>query len=395
LAHRTDAAAVVKVAIVHYWLVNMRGGEKVVDALCEMFPSADIYTHAYDASKVSARIRAHSVRTTWISRLPWPTRLYRSYLPFMPLALEQLDLRDYDLVISSESGPAKGVLVSPEAVHICYCHTPMRYLWDGAADYSRSMSAPKRWLAAPILHYLRMWDFTTAQRVDRFVANSHNVRRRIARWYGRDADVVYPPVTTPELQSTTTPGDYYVLAGQLVGYKRADLAVRAFGRSGRNLIVIGDGEVRKRLEREAGPTVRFLGWQPDAELWRYLTGCRALVFPGEEDFGITPIEAMAAGRPVIAFGRGGARETVVDDVTGIFFEEQTEEALLDAIDRFERRTDTFDPRRIAAHARQFSRERFHAEFSRIVDAELEKRSTRPAARSMAQGRDRAVIASTL
>lgn len=358
-----------KVAIVHYWLVNMRGGEHVVEALCELYPQADLYTHVLDAEVLSETLREHDITTTAVGRLPGAVRHYKKYLPFMPLALEQLDLREYDLVISSECGPAKGVLTTPRTLHVCYCHSPMRYVWDMYWDYLKQVPAPLRPLWRGLMHYLRRWDVTTAARVDHFFANSRYVAGRIRKHYRRDAEVIHPPVRTADFAPSREREDYYLVVGELADYKRADLAVDAFTRLGTPLVVIGKGEQLKSLRRRAGPNVRVLGRQPFGVIQEHYARCRALVFPGEEDFGIVPLEAMASGRPVIAFGRGGALETVVDGTTGLFFHEQSVEALVDAVRRYERLESTFDPEAIRRHAEAFDRNVFKEKVSTRV-AEL-------------------------
>ncbi|MDO9106969.1 MAG: glycosyltransferase [Methylovulum sp.] len=361
-----------KVAIVHYWLVSMRGGENVVEALCEMFPQAKIFTHVYVPEAVSQTIRNHKVHTTFIQTLPKAEKLYQNYLPLMPLALQQLDLRDFDLVISSESGPAKGVVVAPDARHICYCHSPMRYVWDMYPDYLASAGRFKRLLMPLLIHYLRMWDYFTAGGVDQFVANSHYVASRIQRYYRRDAMVIAPPVNTHEFKPVDDIEDFYLMFGQLVSYKRPDLVVKAFKETGRKLVVIGEGEMSASLKKQAGKNITFMGRQPFEVVREHLAKCKALVFPGLEDFGIVPIEAMASGRPVIAYGRGGVLDSVVDDQTGIFFHEQSVEALNEAIDRFERKFDKFDSAKIAEHAGKFSKVRFKNEFMALVDGILDE-----------------------
>jgi glycosyltransferase involved in cell wall biosynthesis len=356
-----------KVAIVHYWLVGMRGGEKVVEALCDMFPQADIFTHVYAPDAVSEKIRTHKVTTSFINSLPGAARLYKRYVSLMPMALEQLDLRGYDLVISSESGPAKGVIPPPSARHLCYCHSPMRYVWNMYHDYRDNAGLLTR-LAMPYLaHRLRLWDTVSASRVDHYVANSASVKMRIRRYYGRDAEVVWPPVDVGSFERVGADelGDYMLMVGELVPYKRPDLAVAAFNRMRTKLVVIGGGEMLGRIRRLAGPTVTVLGPRPFAELRHYYARCQALVFPGEEDFGMVPVEAMASGRPVIAYGRGGATETVVPYLSGSLFDEQSVDALIAAVQEF--RCDEFDPVRIAAHARAFSRERFIAEMTAQID----------------------------
>ncbi len=354
-----------RVALVHYWLVGMRGGEKVLEALCELFPEADIYTHVHDAESISATINRHRIHTSFIAGLPRAKRWYQRYLPFMPLALEQFDLRGYDLVISSESGPAKGVIVAPDATHICYCHSPMRYLWDMYHDYLDQVGPVTRLLMRPLLHRMRMWDVTSAARVDHFIANSAWVAARIRKYWRREAEVIPPPVETRDFAPSAERGDFYLCVGQLVGYKRVDLAVEAFRRLDRRLVVIGEGEQSRRLRETASPNVEFLGWQSFASIRDHYARCRALIFPGVEDFGIVPVEAMASGRPVIAYRKGGALESVREDVTGLFFDAQTPEALAAAVRRFEEREASFDAERIVAHARGFDREVFK---QRIADA---------------------------
>lgn len=354
-----------KVAIVHYWFVSHRGGEKVLDALCQIWPQADIFTHVYDPDAISATIRGRKVTTSFIQKLPFAKRLYKKYLPLMPFALEMLDLSQYDLVISSESGPAKGVLVNPLALHICYCHSPMRYIWDQFHLYSANSGLATRLAMAIFLPALRAWDFLSAARVDRFAANSAFVAARIAKYYRRDATVIHPPVDVDKFAIAAELGDYYLAFGQLVRYKRFDLAVAAFSRMGKRLIVVGIGEEEKRLRAIAGPTVEFLGWRSDEQIRGLLARCKALIFPGEEDFGIVPVEAMASGRPVIAYGRGGALETVVDGETGLLFAEQTVDSLSDAVSRFEAGAADFDPQQIRAHAEKFRPEIF-AERIRVL-----------------------------
>lgn len=359
-----------KVAIVHYWLVGMRGGEKVVEGLCELFPEADVFTHVYFPQAISPRINAHRVRTSFISRLPQAAKRYKAYLPLMPMALEQLDLRGYDLIISSESGPSKGIIPPAGAVHVCYCHSPMRYLWNMFHDYRERSGYLTRMLMPPISHYLRNWDALSATRVHAFAANSRNVARRLQTYYRRDATVIYPPVDVGAFEQVPdeATADYFLMVGELVPYKRPDLAVEAFNRSGRKLVVIGGGEMLSKIKAQAGPTVTVLGPQPFDRLRHHYARCRALVFPGEEDFGIVPVEAMASGRPVVAFKKGGAMETVVDGVTGVFFDEQSVEAIIEACERCDR-TDFATPA-IIEHARSFGADRFANEMVAFINATL-------------------------
>lgn len=349
-----------RVALVHYWLVGMAGGEKVLESLCRLYPNADIFTHTLDRNAISATIAAHNITTTFINRLPRSNRFYKKYLPLMPLALEQLDLTPYDLVISSESGPAKGVVTRSDALHVCYCHTPMRYLWDHWHDYYHNAGLVSRLGMRLFLPYLRSYDLCSSFRVDHFIANSRTVAARIHKHWRREAAVVYPPVDVTRFQPRAAADieDYYLCLGRLIRYKRMDLAVKACTQLDRPLVVIGAGEEDARLREIAGPKVRFLGRQDDATVKSYLSRCRALLFPGEEDFGIVPVEAAASGVPVIAFGRGGATETVQDTVTGLFFQEQSVDALCEAILTFEGTHDHFVPTKLAQHAAHFSEERF-------------------------------------
>jgi glycosyltransferase involved in cell wall biosynthesis len=358
-----------KVALVHYWLVTMRGGEKVLEELCRLYPQADIYTHVAVPSRLSETIRSHKIRTSFIARLPGAARHYQKYLPLMPLALEQLDLRDYDLVISSESGPAKGVITTENTLHLCYCHSPMRYLWGMYHDYRESVGAPTRAMMRPFFSYLRQWDVASASRVDHFIANSTTVRRRIAKTYRRSADVIHPPVIVEAFAPGPSQG-FYLLAGQLVPYKRSAVAVEAFNRMGKKLVVAGEGSELARLKRMAGPTVRIVGPQTETALRELYTGCRALIFPGEEDFGIVPVEAMASGKPVIGYDKGGLRDTVVDGITGLLYRNPSVEGLIGAVEQFEQGEAGFDPAVICAHAARFSAARFRDQFATLVDTKM-------------------------
>lgn len=352
-----------RTAIVHYWLVKMRGGEKVLEALCRLMPDADIFTLFYDPERVSPFLRSRRIHTSFLNPL---RRHYRTLLPLAPMALEQFDLRDYDLVVSSESGPAKGVLTASGTRHVCYCHTPMRYLWDLHPAYSREW-APS-WLTrvamAPLTHYLRLWDFASAARVDEFIANSLNVQRRIAKTYRRGSSVIYPPVNTETFYARPA-ADYYLIVSELVSYKQIDYAVRWFSKCGRRLLVVGGGPEYRPLQRLAGPSVEFCGRVSDGELREILSTCRALIVPGEEDFGITPVEALASGKPVIALGRGGALESVPPGC-GVFYDAATDGALRDAVIRFERIEDRFVGYHLQRAAARFSTPVFEEKVSRLL-----------------------------
>lgn len=349
-----------RVAIIHYWLVTMRGGERVLERLLELFPEADIFTHVYDPAAMSAAIRARTVRTSFIQKLPGARRHYQAYLPLMPMALEQLDLRGYDLVISSESGPAKGVIPAPDALHLCYVHSPMRYLWDHYHQYREEAGWLRRAVMPVLCHGLRQWDTHSAARVDRVLANSHFIRERVAKAWRREAEVVHPPVDPALFAPSDEIEPGYLWVGQLVPYKRADLAIDAFNALGLPLTVVGDGPQAAMLKKRAGPTIRMIPRLDFAALRRAYARARALVFTAEEDFGIVPVEVMASGRPVIAYGRGGALDSVVPGRTGLFFAEQTTEALIDAVRQLEQWMPHFDPADAMARARDFAPERFDA-----------------------------------
>lgn len=352
-----------RVAIIHYWLLGMRGGEKVLEALCRMLPEADVFTLFYDPEKVSPAIRSHRITASFLNPL---RRYHRSLLPLMPMALESWDLRGYDLVISSESGPAKGVLTGSSTRHVCYCHTPMRYLWDLYPAYLHewTRSRVKRALMAPFANYLRLWDFSSAARVDEFVANSENVRRRIWKTYRREATVIHPPVAVESFRHQPAE-DYYLIVSELVPYKRIDLAVRAFTKSGRKLRIVGDGPEYSRLQKVAAANIEFCGRVGDDELRSLYARCRAFLMPGEEDFGITMVEALASGKAVIAVGRGGALE-IVPPEGAFFFDSPEEECVEAAIQRFESAETTIDAGRLQASAGQFSEAAFDRKMRDIL-----------------------------
>ena len=353
-----------RTAIVHYWLLGMRGGEKVVESLCRMLPDADVFTLFYDPARVSETIRAHRITASYLNPL---RRFHRSLLPFMPSALESFDLREYDLIISSESGPAKGVLTPSTARHVCYCHTPMRYLWELYPAYLNewTTSAWKRAFMRPMTRNLRLWDFASAARVDDFIANSENVRRRIWKTYRREAEVIHPPVAV-ETFFHRPATDYFLVVSELVSYKRLDYAVRAFAKNGRRLRVAGDGPEYRRLKQQAAPTVEFCGRVSDAELRDLYAGCRAFLLPGEEDFGISTVEALASGKPVIALGRGGALETV-PEFGGILYGEASEAGLTRALSDFEALEARIRPLDLQAWAAQFSEAHFQEKMRRILE----------------------------
>jgi glycosyltransferase involved in cell wall biosynthesis len=353
-----------RAAIVHYWLLNRRGGEKVLDGLCRLLPDADIFTLFCDPHSVSPVVQRHRITTSFLNPL---RRWHRTLLPLMPMALESFDLRGYDLVVSSESGPAKGVITSSDTVHLCYCHTPMRYLWDLYPAY-RNEWTRSRWKRAamtPAANYLRLWDYASAARVDRFIANSENVQRRIWKTYRRESEVVHPPVDVDSFY--WKPGeDYFLAAGELVAYKRIDSIVQWASRSGRRLRIVGSGPEYGRLRAMAGNTVEFLGRVSDVELRELYARCRAFLLPGEEDFGMTPVEALASGKPVVALGRGGALETV-PRLGGVFYEEPTADHIEDAIGALEALEPAIRPEELQEHARQFGTDEFLRRMQVVLD----------------------------
>lgn len=354
-----------KVAITHDWFASYGGGERLVAELHQMFPDAPIYTAIYDPEKVPAHVREWDIRPSFIQRIPFSRGRHQLFLPLMPMAFEQFDLSGYDLVITSSTACAKGVITGPETLNICYCNTPCRYIWDQYHDYTREHRAKA--LIAPIAHWLRVWDRLSSDRVDHFVANSNEVAQRIRRHYRRESEVIYPPVDVERIRPNgREPEDFYLVVGRLVPYKRVDLAVEAANRLGKRLLVVGEGTELKRLREMAGPTVEILGWRSDEEVADLLARCRAFLFPGWEDFGISAVEAQAAGRPVIAYARGGALETVVEGKTGVFFETQTVDAVVDAIERAERTG--FDPQVCRRNAERFET----AQFRRRIIATVER-----------------------
>lgn len=370
-----------KVALVHDWLTGMRGGEKVLEAFCEIFPDADLFTLFHVPGSVSGIIEDRRIKTSFIQKLPLVKKHYRWYLPLFPLAAESFDLSGYDLIISSSHCVAKGIITPPGAFHVSYIFTPMRYIWDKFNDYFGREPWLKKRALGVVCHYLRAWDSSSSKRVDNFIAISDYVAERVKKYYGRDSIIVYPPVDCARFSlSGKGPDDFYLCLSAFAPYKRIDLAVEAFSRFGRRLKVVGAGQDDKRIRRLAGPDIEFLGPVSDPEVSELYSRCRALVFPGEEDFGIVPLEAMASGRPVIAYGGGGALETVVPlqrrgggsigrtRPTGVFFYEQSVPSLIEAIKTFEAHEKEFSPAALREHALAFDRPVFKERFSDIVNS---------------------------
>lgn len=374
-----------KIAIVHDWLSGMRGGEKALEVFCELYPDAHLFTLVHQKGSVSQTIERMNITTSYLQQLPGGLKYYRHYLPLYPAAIKSLNLSGYDLIISSSHAAAKAVTVPPGAFHICYCYTPMRYIWDQYEQYfgKGKASLPVRLAMKGIRGYLREWDVRSSQHVDRFVAISINVKERIQRIYGRDSVVIYPPVDLRRFAASYENKGYYLVVSALMPYKRIDLAVQAFATLGRPLVVVGTGTELEKLKAMAKPNIVFKGWARDDELPGYYANCRALIFPGVEDFGIVPLEAMASGKPVIAFAEGGALETVVEGRTGVFFRQQTPESLMDAVKRLD--GIQFSPEWIREHTLSFDRSVFKEAIREYVETEANRRLPIPGGQWQAAG----------
>jgi glycosyltransferase involved in cell wall biosynthesis len=364
-----------KVALVHDWLTGMRGGEKCLEVFCELYPDADLFTLVYKPESVSPTIRRMKVRTSWLNRLPAAPNYFRYLLPLFPHAIENLHLTGYDLILSSSHCVAKGVLPQ-RSLHVSYVFAPMRYVWDLHDAYvTGSQSLIGQVGLSVFRSYLQRWDVRSAARVDYFIAESQNIAAKIARFYRRPSKIIYPPVDFDRFSISRDVQPFYLIVSALVPYKRIDLAIEAFNALRLPLKIVGGGPLRRSLEQRAKANIEFVGWLEDAKVAELYASCQALIFPGEEDFGIVPLEAQASGRPVIAFKRGGLLETVIglDEAawpaspTGIFFPDQNAASLIAAVRQFERHRDRFEPERIRAHARQFGRDRFKREIADYID----------------------------
>lgn len=356
-----------KLALVHDYLIQSGGAEKVVNVMQGLWPKAPLYTLLFEPKNLP-EFQGRDIRTSFLKRLPLARRKYQWYLPLMPTATEHYNLKEFDVVLSSTSAFAKGVITGENTLHICYCHTPTRYLWSDTHSYIEELRIPKfiKALLPPVLSRLRVWDKQAADRVDMFVANSETVKQRIKKYYRKEADVIYPPVDTHRFNVSNKPKEYFLTGGRLVAYKRYDMVIEAANKTGLPLKIFGSGPVEEDLKKMAGPNIKFLGRVDDKTQAELYANARAFIHPQEEDFGITPVESMAAGRPVIAWRKGGATETVKEGVSGEFFDEQSWEELADHMIRFDE--SKYDPHKIKAHAETFSRKRFEERMKAFIDS---------------------------
>ena len=363
-----------KLALVHDWLNQSGGAERVLEALQSMYPAAPIYTSIYWRDGMPPAYRDWDIRASWLDRAPGIYRYHQPYLPVYPLAFQSFNLGGYDVVLSNKSGFCHGIPTG-SAIHVCYCLAPTRYVWSLDAYAEReALGRAARLLLKPLAAWLRRWDYAAAQRVTHFIAISREIQGRIRMYYNRDSIVIHPPVDLSRYRPAASPDDFYLIASRLIPYKRIDLAVEAFNRLKRPLWIAGDGRDASRLRAMAGPTIRFVGRVPDADLPGLMARCKAFVFPGHEDFGIAPVEAQAAGRPVIAFGAGGALDTVSDGQTGVLFDRQTVDALIDAVERVD--TIDFDPDAIRANATRFDTSVFRQALSAFIETKYAERAIR-------------------
>jgi len=347
-----------KVALVHDYLNQYGGAERVLEAFCQIFPKAPIYTLLYDGKKTGFAFEGKDIRTSFLQKIPFVKSHHRPFLMLMPLAIEQFDFSEYDLVLSDSASYAKGIITSPETLHICYCHTPIRYAWDDSHKYIEEFGYSNiiKKIIPFFMNYIRLWDEKASKRADKFISNSKFVSERIKKYYHRESEVIHPPVKANLFYLAEKIDDYFLLVGRFLPYKRFDLAIDAFNQLGFPLKIIGDGPDRKRLEKKSNKNIEFIGLVPDHELKDYYAHCQAFIFPQEEDFGITAVEAMASGRPVIAYKSGGALEIIQQGITGLFFENQTSENLVEVLKNFNE--SDFNPKIIREKAMKFDEENF-------------------------------------
>jgi glycosyltransferase involved in cell wall biosynthesis len=358
-----------KVAIVHDFLLKLGGAERVAKVFCDMFPKAPIFTLLYDKEKVGNVFPPDRVKPIFGSKGFFPFRnYYKFFTKKFPRAIEEINLDEYDLVLSSSGAFSHGIITSLDTKHLCYCHSPMRYAWDYANEYRKdnNISGIKNLYYAHLIKYLREWDFLASKRPDKYIANSMNVAKRIKKYYKRDSEIIFPPVNVKKFKAEKKNSNYFLIVSTLTPYKRVDLAIYLFNKIGKRLVIIGDGPQKKYLESIAGKNIDFLGFKDDATVKEYLENCRALIFPGEEDFGITPVEAMACGKPVLAYAKGGCKETVVSGKTGEFFFEDNVETMEDGLSRLLYNEKFYKPLTIRKHSMQFSREIFEKKIKKVI-----------------------------
>jgi glycosyltransferase involved in cell wall biosynthesis len=372
----------VKIALVHDFLNQYGGAERVLLALHEMFPEAPIFTLLYDKEKMRGKFKDADVRISFLRKFPkFLQKRHKWLLPFMPTAPETFNLREYDLVISSSSAFAKGIVVKPRTLHICYCHSPMRYVWDWNEKYlvEQGLRKSRRLFGRMLLNYVRLWDQVASHRVDHFIANSKTTQARIKKYYRRDSDVVYPPVDVSRVElsdasESSTLGDYFLIVSRLAPYKKIEIAIEAMNKLNLPLVIVGEGSEKyvKYLKRIAGPKTKFIGWKSDEDLKKYYKRARTFLFPGEDDFGITPVEAMAQGTPVLALRKGGATETIIEGETGEFFDDPTIESLADGVRRLMANEKNYDPEKIKDRAKIFSKEIFVENIMKVIEEKMEE-----------------------
>ena len=345
----------------------MRGGEKVLENFCSIYPDADIYTHVYNKRRISSIINNHKIHTTFINYLPFSNKLYKYYLPLMPLALKFLDLKRYDLIISMESGPTKGFKKNKNAKHVCYCHTPMRYLYDMKNDYYRNFNLIERFFLNFFIKYLIKWDRNTSENIDLIIANSNFISERIEKFWNKKSVVINPSINLKDFRITNGVKKYYLIVSHLVPYKKVDIAINAFNQLDQKLVIIGDGPLFEKYKKMANNNIKFLGWISDSEKTKYLSNCKALIFPGIEDFGLVPLEAMASGRPVIAYNKGGVLDYIHDGLNGIYFKEQNKKSLMKAIEYFKKNINFFNSQKIRKSVSIYDNKLFNIDIKKIIN----------------------------
>lgn len=365
-----------KIALVHDYLVQYGGAERVLEMLVEIFPEAPIYTLLYDEEKMNGAFKGKSIKTSFLQKIPFAKKHHRLFLALMPLAVERFDLSGFDLIISDSSSYAKGVIKPANSIHICYCHTPMRYAWDYTDKYIKESSYPKmvKIFLPLVINFVKKWDFKAAQRPDWYIANSHFIADKIKKYYGRDAEVIYPPVEITHNSQQTTSNkkeSYYLIVSRLMPYKRIDLAIEAFNDLGLRLKIVGDGPDKERLQKTIKGNIDFVGTKRDGELVDFYENCKAFIMPQEEDFGIAAVEAQMYGKPVIAFRSGGACESVIENKTGVFFNKQNKDSLIAAIKKFEGLK--FNADEIKSHAQKFSKDEFKRKIKNFVEEKIKNK----------------------